>query len=90
MSEIGRIGLDTSKAVLTLHGVEQAGQPVLRVNLRRARMIRLFRKRAPTVVAISANASPSSRRAASAAISQEHDDYARRPCPACPGGSAGR
>jgi len=38
MSEISRIGLDTSKAVLTLHGGDQAGQPVLRVNLRRARM----------------------------------------------------
>ena len=29
MSQIKRIGLDTSKAVFTVHGVDQAGQPVL-------------------------------------------------------------
>ena len=54
MSEISRIGLDTSKAVFTLHGVDQAGQPVLRVNLRRAQLISFFKKRPPTVVAMEA------------------------------------
>jgi transposase len=39
MSEIKRIGIDTSKAVFTLHAINQADQPVLRVNLRRAQMI---------------------------------------------------
>src|ERR1700679_2610588 len=34
MSEIKRVGIDTSKAVFTLHCVDQADHPVLRVNLR--------------------------------------------------------
>jgi transposase len=54
MSEISRIGLDTSKSVFTLHAVDAAGQPVLRVNLRRAQVMPFFRKRAPTVVAMEA------------------------------------
>ncbi|HUB14637.1 MAG TPA: IS110 family transposase [Acetobacteraceae bacterium] len=54
MSEISRIGLDTSKAVFTVHAVDAAGQPVLRVNLRRAQVIGFFRKRAATVVAMEA------------------------------------
>jgi hypothetical protein len=29
MSQFKRIGIDTSKAVFTLHGVDQTGQPVL-------------------------------------------------------------
>jgi hypothetical protein len=44
MSEIKRIGIDTSKAVFTLHAIDQADRPVLRVNLRRAQMLP-FRKR---------------------------------------------
>ena len=54
MIEISRIGLDTSKAVFTVHAVDAAGQPVLRVNLRRAQLIGFFRKRAGTVVAMEA------------------------------------
>ena len=54
MSEISRIGLDTSKAVFTVHAVDAEGRPVLRVNLRRAQVIGFFRKRAPTVVAMEA------------------------------------
>ena len=46
MTQIKRIGIDTSKAVFTLHGVDQAGQPVLRTNLRRAQMIPFFKKSA--------------------------------------------
>jgi hypothetical protein len=41
MSEIKRIGIDTSKAVFTLHAIDQADRPVLRVNLRRAQMLGL-------------------------------------------------
>jgi len=33
MNQISRIGLDTSKAVFTLHAVDDAGQPMLRVLL---------------------------------------------------------
>jgi len=36
MSQFNRIGLDTSKAVFTLHCVDEAGKPLLRINLRRA------------------------------------------------------
>jgi transposase len=44
MSEITRIGIDTSKAVFTLHCVDQAGRPVLRTNLRRPQMAAFFKK----------------------------------------------
>lgn len=54
MSEISRIGLDTSKAVFTVHAVDAEGHPVLRVNLRRSQVIRFFSKRARTVVAMEA------------------------------------
>jgi hypothetical protein len=36
MTQFSRIGLDPSKAVFTLHCVDEAGKPLLRVNLRRA------------------------------------------------------
>jgi transposase len=54
MHQISCIGLDTSKAVFTLHCVNAAEEPVLRVNLRRAQMVPFFRKRPPTVVAMEA------------------------------------
>jgi transposase len=44
MTEIKRIGIDMSKAVFTLHCINQADQPVLRVNLRRAQMLPFFKK----------------------------------------------
>jgi transposase len=54
MTEIIRVGCDTSKVVFTLHGVDAANRPVLRMNLRRAQMIPYFRKLPPTVVALEA------------------------------------
>ena len=54
MSEFSRIGIDTSKVVFTLHGIDAAGRPVLRINLRRAQMIPFFRKLSPTIVALEA------------------------------------
>jgi transposase len=54
MSQIKRIGIDTSKAVFTLHAVDEAGKAVLRVNLRRAQMIPFFRKRPATEIALEA------------------------------------
>jgi transposase len=57
MSQIKRIGIDTSKAVSTLHGVDQAGQPVLRTNLRRAQMIAFFKNLPRTEIAMEACAS---------------------------------
>ena len=44
MTQYKRIGIDTSKAVFTLHGIEQKDRPVLRINLRRAQMIAFFKK----------------------------------------------
>jgi hypothetical protein len=38
MTQYKRIGIDTSKAVFTLHGIDQQDRPVLRINLRRAQM----------------------------------------------------
>jgi len=49
-----RIGLDTSKAVFTLHGVDQDEKAVLRRNLRRAEMEAFFAKLPPTHVALEA------------------------------------
>ena len=49
-----RIGLDTSKAVFTLHGVDQDEKAVLRRNIRRAELEAFFTKLPPTVVALEA------------------------------------
>jgi transposase len=57
MTQIKRISIDTSKAVFTLHCIDQADQPVLRVDLRRAQMPPFFKKHPPTDVAMEARAS---------------------------------
>ena len=49
-----RIGLDTSKAVFTLHGVDRDEKAVLRRNMRRAEMEVFFAKLPPTRVALEA------------------------------------
>ena len=49
-----RIGLDTSKAVFTLHGVDHDEKAVLRRNMRRAEMEAFFTKLPPTHVALEA------------------------------------
>jgi transposase len=54
VEQIIRIGLDTSKYVFQLHGVNAAEQPVLRKKLRRSEMMTFFEKHPPTVVAIEA------------------------------------
>ena len=54
MSEIKRIGIDPSKAVFTLHAIDQADQAVLRVNLRRAQMLPFFKKHPRTEIALEA------------------------------------
>ncbi|WP_158913289.1 IS110 family transposase [Caulobacter sp. S45] len=54
MDQISRIGMDTSKNVFQLHGVNAAEQPVLRRKLRRKDMVAFFERLAPTVVAIEA------------------------------------
>jgi transposase len=52
--ELKRIGLDTSKAVFTLHGVDHDEKAVLRRNVRRAEMETFFAKLPPTLVALEA------------------------------------
>jgi transposase len=54
VEQISRIGMDTSKHVFQLHGVNAAGVPVLRKKLRRNEMVAFFRKLAPTVIGIEA------------------------------------
>jgi transposase len=54
MTQYKRIGVDTSKAVFTLHGVDQQDRPVLRINLRRAQMTTFFKKLPQTEIAMEA------------------------------------
>jgi transposase len=54
VNDIIRIGMDTSKSVFVLHGVNAADQPVLRKKLRRRQVLEFFRHLAPTVVGMEA------------------------------------
>ena len=54
MTDIIRIGLDTSKSVFQLHGVDRLERPVLRKQMARREMIRFFEKLPPTVIALEA------------------------------------
>lgn len=57
MEQIIRIGMDTSKSVFQVHGVDAAEAPVLRRKMARKEMIRFFETLPSTVVAIEACAS---------------------------------
>lgn len=54
MTQIIRIGMDTSKHFYQLHGVDDQEQPVLRRKLRRKEMEAYFAKLSPTVVGLEA------------------------------------
>ena len=54
MTKISRIGIDTSKSVFVLHGVDAAEQPVLRRKLRRSQVLEFFRKLEPTKIGMEA------------------------------------
>ena len=54
MEQLIRIGMDTSKRVFQLHGVNAAEDVVLRKKLRRKEMVALFADLAPSVVGIEA------------------------------------
>lgn len=54
MSEIIRVGIDTSKSVFQLHGVDAAEQPVLRKKLRRRDFLKFFEQLPPTKVGLEA------------------------------------
>ncbi len=54
MNDLIRIGIDTSKSVFVLHGVDAAEQPVLRKKLRRRQVVELLAKLSPTRIGIEA------------------------------------
>ena len=54
MEQVIRIGMDTSKSVFQLHGVDVCEQPVLRRKLGRKSMVSFFTKLSPTVVGLEA------------------------------------
>ncbi len=54
MDQIIRIGIDTSKHVFQLHGVNAAEEPILRKKLRRHDLVAFFTKLPPTVIGIEA------------------------------------
>jgi transposase len=54
VDKISRIGVDTSKQIFQLHGVDGAERVVLRRKLRRREVLEFFAKLAPTVVGMEA------------------------------------
>src|SRR5262245_54541096 len=54
VSNLTRIGMDTSKSVFVLHGVDAAEQPALRRKLRRRQVLEFFAKLPPTRVGMEA------------------------------------
>lgn len=54
MSDYIRIGMDTSKSVFVLHGVDAAEQPVLRRKLRRRQVLEFFARLEPTRIGMEA------------------------------------
>jgi transposase len=54
MNDLIRIGIDTSKSVFVLHGVDAAEEPVLRRKLRRRQMAEFFARLAPVQIGIEA------------------------------------
>lgn len=54
MTKVIRIGVDTSKYIFQLHGVDAAEQPVLRKRLGRKQMLEFFAKLPPTVIGMEA------------------------------------
>ena len=54
MAEITTIGLDIAKSVFQVHGVDAAGQVVVRRQLRRSHVLRYFAGLAPCVVGVEA------------------------------------
>lgn len=57
MQSISTIGLDITKSVFQVHGVDAAGQVVLRRGLRRRYVLAFFQKLPPCLVGIEACAS---------------------------------
>lgn len=54
MDQIKRVGVDTSKGIFQLHGVDEAERPVLRRTLKRREVLVFFAKLEPTVIGLEA------------------------------------
>lgn len=54
MEKLSRVGMDTSKSVFVLHGVNEAGQPMLRKKLHRQQVLAFFAGLEPTRVGLEA------------------------------------
>jgi transposase len=54
MAKLARIGIDTSKSVFQLHGVDEKEQTVLRKQLRRRQFVAFFAKLEPTLIGLEA------------------------------------
>jgi transposase len=54
VEHVSRIGMDTSKHIFQLHGVDAAERSVLRKKLRRKDMVTFFERLDPTVIPIEA------------------------------------
>jgi transposase len=54
VTKLIRIGVDTSKSVFVLHGVDCSEQPVLRKKLRRMQVLKFFAKLEPTRIGLEA------------------------------------
>jgi transposase len=54
VKQIIRIGMDTSKHIFQLHGVDAAEHPVLRKRLRRSELLAFFARLPPTVIGMEA------------------------------------
>jgi len=57
MQSISTIGLDVAKSVFQVHGVDAAGQVVIRRQLRRRQVLAFFQRLPPCLVGIEACAS---------------------------------
>lgn len=57
MQAIATIGLDITKSVFQIHGIDGGGKIVVRQQLKRARVLSFFKKQAPCLVGIEACAS---------------------------------
>jgi transposase len=57
MSEVSTIGVDLAKSVFQLHGVDAEGRPVLRRQLRRSQMLKVFQNLPACLVGMEACAS---------------------------------
>ena len=54
MKQVSRIGLDLAKNVFQVHGIDEAGEVVVRRQLRRSQVIPFFNKLPPCLVGIEA------------------------------------